>query len=146
MPYWQLRAKAKNLPERKIFLHLRSFFKASAMKIINPKLHGLLDYVFVLLLWSSPVFLNFNDFAGTFTYTLGGAYLLLTLLTDFKMGALKLIPLNLHGLIEFGISILLVILAYTLFKNDETVKLFYVAMGFVVFVIALLSNYEKSTP
>ncbi len=113
------------------------------MKIINPKLHGLLDYVLVLLLWFSPVFFNFNDFAETFTYTLGGAYLLLTLLTDFKMGALKLIPLNLHGLIEFGISILLVILAYTLFKNDEAVKLFYVAMGLTVFLIALLSDYGR---
>lgn len=113
------------------------------MKIISSKLHGFIDYLVVIFLAVSPMLFGMEGFVCTFTYVLAAVHLVLTLCTNFGAGIFKIIPLNVHGYIEFLVGILLVILAFTLFKDNELGKTFYTVFGAAVFVTALLSDYSK---
>jgi hypothetical protein len=112
------------------------------MKFISPKLHGIIDFVVVIFLLASPTIFGFTGLVATFTYALGGIHLLLTVLTDFNGGLFKVIPFSIHGLIEFVVGLVLIILAYTLFKDDKTAQLFYTVFGAAVLVTWLVTDYK----
>ena len=115
------------------------------MKFISPKIHGIIDYLVVVFLLASPTIFGFTGLLATFTYALGGVHLLLTILTAYSAGLIKVIPLALHGLIEFVVGIVLIVLAYTLFKDDATGKLFYIVFGTVVLLTWLVTDYTGKT-
>lgn len=112
------------------------------MKFISPKLHGIIDFVVVIFLLASPTIFGFTGLVATFTYALGGIHLLLTILTDFNGGVFKLIPFSIHGLIEFVVGLVLIVLAYTLFKDNKAVQLFYTVFGAAVLVTWLVTDYK----
>ncbi len=111
------------------------------MKFISPKVHGIIDYLVVVFLLASPTIFSFTGFIATFTYALAGVHLLLTILTNYSVGLIKIIPLPLHGLIEFAVGIVLIVLGYTLFKDEATGKLFYILFGTVVLITWLCTDY-----
>ncbi|MFD2144584.1 hypothetical protein [Mucilaginibacter antarcticus] len=114
------------------------------MKILTPKNHGIIDYLVVLFLLASPMLFGMSHTIALFTYGLGLVHLALTLLTDFSVGVVKLIPLPIHGFIELAVGIILIALAYTLFKDDELGKLFYTGFGTAVLAVFLITDYNKS--
>ena len=73
----------------------------SHMKIINAKTHGILDYTIVAIFALAPTILNLSEGPMLLAYLLAIVHLSMTLLTDFSMGVVKIIPLKLHGTIEF---------------------------------------------
>src|SRR5471030_1838236 len=101
------------------------------MKFISPKIHGIIDYLVVVFLLASPTIFGFTGLLTNFTYALGAVHLLLTILTKYSVGLVKVIPFPVHGAIEFLVGVLLIVLAYTLFKNDATGKLYYILFGTV---------------
>jgi hypothetical protein len=112
------------------------------MKPINSLIHGVLDYVVVIFLFASPTLFDLSDFVTTMTYALGGVHLLLTLITDFKLGLIKVLPLKIHGVIELIVSIALVLSPWILgFDESPTDRLFYVAFGVAVFITWTLTDY-----
>ena len=74
---------------------------------LNSRIHGIIDYGVVIFLWLSPTFFGLPQITALFTYILGGVHLALTILTDFEMGLLKIVPLKVHGWIELIVSIIL---------------------------------------
>ena len=115
------------------------------MKLISPKLHGIIDYLVVAFLLASPLGFGFTGLLAIFTYILGVIHLALTLLTDFSCGVIKLIPLSFHGMIELIVGVVLIILAFTLFKDEATGKIFYAIFGAAVVLVWLLTDYRKSS-
>ena len=113
------------------------------MKILSQKIHGIIDFLVVLFLLSSPTLFGFTGLLAYFTYSLGIVHLLLTLLTDFNSGVIKIIPLPIHGLIELLVGVVLVVLAYTLFKGNEMGKVFYTIFGIAVLVVWLITDYGQ---
>lgn len=113
------------------------------MKIISPGIHGIIDYLVVLFLWISPTVFGMDHTIAVYTYALGTVHLILTLFTNYSAGVFKIIPLPLHGLIELLVGIVLVIIAYTLLRNDEVAKTFYAAFGVAVLAVFLLSDYRN---
>jgi len=112
------------------------------MKFISPKLHGIIDFVVVLFLLASPMLFGMNGFLAIFTYALGLVHLALTLLTDFNAGVVKVIPLPIHGVIELIVGIALMVLAFTLFKDSGTGKLYYSCFGAAVLLTWLFTDYK----
>ena len=112
------------------------------MKFISPKIHGIIDYLVVVFLLASPSYFGFAGLLATFTYALGAVHLLLTVLTNSPLGLIKVIPLPVHGTIELLVGIVLIVLAYTLFKNQPDGELFYVIFGTVVLLTWLVTNYK----
>ena len=81
---------------------------------VNSKIHGILDYGSILLLWASPTLFGLPEITTYFTYVLGFVHLLLTISTNFEVGLIKLIPLKIHGLIEIVVAVALVAVAFYL--------------------------------
>ena len=112
------------------------------MKIISPRLHGVLDYVTILFLGLSPFLFQMNHAARVFTFALAIVHLSLTLLTDFDLGVFKVIPLKIHGTIEVTVSAVLVFIAF-LFRNweDQTSFYYYLVFSMALFLVWLTSSY-----
>jgi hypothetical protein len=116
------------------------------MKIISPKFHAVLDYILVMLLLASPDVFGLSKTASTLAYVLGIVHFILTVCTNFSGGIFKLINLKLHGLIEFFVSIVLVVLAFTFFKGNLTDEIFYACLGLLILIIFTLTDYKRSLP
>lgn len=113
-------------------------------EIIAPKAHAIIDYLVVVFLLLSPKLFGLTGYVALFTYALAGIHLLFTILTDYHGGLIKVIDFSLHGKIEFIVSEVLIILAYTFFDHDAAAKMFYQAFGAALLMIWLLTHYKNA--
>jgi len=114
------------------------------MKFITPTVHGFLDLLGVAFLLASPALFGFTGYLALFTYALAALHLILTLLTNYYIGLIKVIPFQVHSSIEFLVAIALIVLAYTVFNDEVKGKLFYIVFGTVVLLTWLVTNYKDS--
>ena len=115
------------------------------MKILNSKTHGLIDYLFVVLLWASPTLFHLPEQTSLFTYVLGSIHLLVTVTTDFKFGLIKLLPFKLHGWIELVVSFALIGVAFYLETIEGSLsRNFYFGIAVLVFITWLITDYSSS--
>jgi len=113
------------------------------MKILSPTTHGILDYVTVLFLFISPSLFGMETAGSILCYTLAIVHLVLTLLTDFPAGALKIIPLRIHGLIEVIVSIGLLAAAISFRILGYSVSFyFYLIFCIILFIVWTISEYR----
>jgi hypothetical protein len=115
------------------------------MKIINAKVHGSLDYLVVLIFLGAPTLLHLSTLPAVISYSLAGIHLLLTLLTDFPLGLLKIVPLKWHGMIELIVGPVLVALPFALgFGAEPAAQYFYIVNGLVILIVWSLTDYGSS--
>jgi hypothetical protein len=113
------------------------------MKVINPKFHGYLDFVVVAVFLTAPTLLKFSNIPGFISYTLAGVHLALTLMTNFPMGMVKVIPFKIHGLIEMIVGPCLVVLPFVLgFTTDPNALYFYIINGIIILLVWALTDYR----
>ena len=112
------------------------------MKIISIKNHGYLDYVTVLAFALIPTVFGFGGTPAYLSYILAVVHLTMTLLTDFPLGAIKIIPVKLHKLVETIVGPVLIVLPWVLgFSENVIARYVYVIMGLVIIAIVLLTDY-----
>lgn len=113
------------------------------MKILSPKIHGILDYVVVGLFLAAPSLFGFGGLPAAIAYTLAGVHLALTLVTAFPLGAVKLVPLPVHGAIELVVSLVLPALPFVLrFAADPVARNFFIGAGVAIFFTWLITDYR----
>jgi hypothetical protein len=79
------------------------------MRFIPTGTHGIIDYIFALLLIGAPYMLDFSG-GGAPQWTfwlLGFAIIGLALLTDFEVGIVRLVPMSVHLGIDIVAGLLL---------------------------------------
>ncbi|MCX2573515.1 hypothetical protein [Pedobacter sandarakinus] len=116
------------------------------MKILSPKSHAVLDYIIVMLLLISPDLFGLSPVASTLAYILGVVHFLLTITTNFSGGIFKIINLRLHGLIELVVSIVLLILAFTIFKGNLVDEIFYATASLLILIVFMITDYNRTLP
>lgn len=112
-------------------------------KILTPTLHGYLDYVTVVLFLAAPSVLGLTGMAGIFAYVLAIIHLTMSLVTDFPLGAYKLMPFALHGWVERVVGPVLILVPFV-FGFTDTATSFYVVIGIVIIVVGLLTDYQQA--
>ncbi len=116
------------------------------LKVLNPTLHAALDYAlaFAFLLLPGMV-LEFPHDAMRLAQIYGLIYLGASLLTRYPLGAIKLIPFPLHGIIE-TVMALTWLAAPWVFKFSEHVvaRSFYLAAGMGLLAVVLLTDYRAT--
>ena len=114
------------------------------MKIINSKVHGIIDYLVVIFLFVSPSLFNLPETTALFTYVLGGIHLVLTIFTNFEFGLIKKIPFPVHGWIELFVSFVLIGVAFYLGSIEgDLARNFYIGFAIAVFLTWLLTSYKS---
>jgi hypothetical protein len=115
------------------------------MNILSPKIHGVLDYVVVLVFLAAPKLLGLMGTAALLSYTLAAVHLGLTLLTDFPMGVLKVVPLSLHGWIELVVGPALIAAPWILGFAAQA-RIFYIVAGATIFITWCATDYRSPRP
>lgn len=116
------------------------------MKILNSKIHGIVDYLFVLFLFASPTIFGLQERAELFTYLLGTVHLMVTFCTNFEYGIVRIILFKHHGWIELIVSFALVGVAFYLGEvENELSRNFYFAIAILVFLTWLITDYKSET-
>ena len=113
------------------------------MKPISLTVHGAIDYLAVVIFAVAPAVIGLSGWPAALSYALAGIHLLMTLLTDFPAGVIKVIPIVLHQWVERIVGPVLVILA--LVSMTEAARAFFVAMGVIIFAVERLTAYRSTT-
>lgn len=114
------------------------------MNLLGHRLHGVLDYVTVAGFLAAPTVLGLSGTPALVAYTLAGVHLVLTLLSAFPLGLLKVVPMAIHGGLELAVSLALIPLAWILgFSSDATARNFYVGAGVVILIVWILTGYRE---
>ena len=117
------------------------------MTILSPRAHGFLDLVAVAGFLAAPRLIPLTGLPAMIAYALACVHLLLTLLTDFPLGILRLVPFTAHGAIELVVSVALALLPWLLgFSADHAARNFYAAVGVALFLVWLITEYRIETP
>lgn len=106
-------------------------------RFISPTLHGVADYTAGVGLISAPFILGLgasNPAALWISVITGTAVLAVSLLTDYKLGALRRIPFQGHLAIDLVVAIIFMILPFVLGLKglDANYYLFNAAVVFTV--------------
>ena len=117
------------------------------MKVLSPSAHGVLDYMTVIFFALAPFLFELQGTYATVCYVLAGGYLLITLLTDFPLGVMRVIPFPVHGSFEL-VSGPVFIIAPWLFgfaDDNPTARNLFVASGLVFLVVWFLTDWKAQT-
>lgn len=112
------------------------------MKIINTKLHGILDYItsFILILpWIVNYFPTEKD-----TWVLGaigGVIFMYSFITDYEFGLIKVINMKTHLVLDIVIALLLIMSPKI--WDFEHYSNWPVIVGFTGLFIAILSSWHS---
>lgn len=113
------------------------------MKPISPTAHGILDYLTCAFFAAAPSLFGFTGAYSTVCYLLAGGYLVISLLTNMPLGAIKAIPFWLHGKLEL-VSGLVFIAAPWLFgfAENTTARNLFVGAGVVFLLVYSLTQWH----
>jgi hypothetical protein len=110
---------------------------------LPPAIHGVLDYATVAGFAALPTLSGLEGEPAQVCYGLAGIHLFMTLVTRFPMGVVKLLPLPLHGAIEFLVGPALIALPWVRhYDQDPVARNVFIGAGAVIFVVWLLSGYR----
>jgi len=113
------------------------------MKPISSRAHGILDYMTVVLFALAPTLFDLTGTAATLAYALAAVHLVMTLITAFPMGVVRVVPFRVHGIVELLVAISLMGIGMFNYGLEQTAGLFYLLFGLVILVVWLLSSYRE---
>lgn len=115
------------------------------MKILNPTIHGVLDYALAAAFLLLPGLLGFSPSAEGVSYLIGIAYVVASLVTNYPLGLFKLIPFPVHGLLESIMAAAWIAFPWVLgFAGDPAARNFYVIAGVGLLAVAALTDYKAA--
>jgi hypothetical protein len=114
------------------------------MKIISNEAHAAIDYLTVFIFALAPLVIGLTAAAAIVSYVLAAVHLSMTLVTDMPFSPLKLVSIRLHALVELLVGPVLVV-GGLLLQWPTPARMFFVAMGVIIFVVWLLSRYAHAS-
>jgi hypothetical protein len=112
------------------------------MRILDARIHGVLDLITVVLFLVGPLVFGLGGSPAAIAYTLAIVHLVMTLLTRFPMGRWPVIPFPVHGIVELIVGVALLILpSYAGYSPGSPARRFYLGMGAVILVVWALTAY-----
>lgn len=115
------------------------------MKILNPKAHGVIDYILVAVLALAPTLFEFSRTPQMLSYGAAVALLLLSLSTAYPLGVLKLVPFTWHRNVEIVIVPSLLAAPWLLrFSEEFAARNFFLVSGVLVGIVVAITNYLNS--
>lgn len=115
------------------------------MRILTPRIHGVLDYMLAASFGLAPFLFAFNDsiVEEVLCFAVAGTILVLSLLTRYPLGLLRLIPFPVHGAVEFIASLGLIGLPWLAgFSEDPLARNFFIVNGVLLFAVWLVTDYR----
>ena len=115
------------------------------MKLIPRNTHAILDYIIGALLIVAPWLLGFADRSAA-TYTpviIGAATIIYSLLTNYELGMLRVIPFRTHLTLDAVAGFILAASPW-LFNFSQHVYWPHLVVGLMEIVVVALTNREEA--
>jgi hypothetical protein len=111
------------------------------MQLIPTRIHGYLDYLMGVVLIASPWIFDFadGDIEQWVPIVLGAAVILYSLLTDYELGAVRVIPMPAHLLLDVIGGVLLAASPW-IFGFDDEIWEPHLILGVLEVVAGLLTS------
>lgn len=119
------------------------------MRILNARVHGVLDLVAVLAFLLGPILFGLGGSPAAISFVLAVVHLVVTLSTDFPLGRWKRIPFFIHGILELIVGVFLLILpSIGGYAPGSPARQFYMLMGAFLLIVWALTAYgpERGAP
>jgi hypothetical protein len=116
------------------------------MRVIPTRIHGVIDYLTGVLLIASPWLFGFADggAAQWVPIILGALVILQSLVTDYELGATRLLPMPMHLVLDAVSGAVLAVSPWLLGFADQVWGP-HVAIGLFEIVVSLLSEKEPES-
>ncbi|MDX1951247.1 MAG: hypothetical protein SFY81_03635 [Verrucomicrobiota bacterium] len=114
------------------------------MKPFSTRVHGILDYTIGILLVLAPVVfdLDTNTAEGRTPILVGVLSLLYSLMTDYELGLVRLLPMRLHLMLDLLVSGILFFSPW-LFRFNERIWLPHALLGVLGMGVALMTDGNR---
>src|SRR3712207_758289 len=136
-------------PHGRTHSHSISQGAIAMVKMLSPRVHGYLDYLYVALLLLAPTLFGFAGIAASLCYILAALVAGLTLLTAYPLGVAKIIPFPVHGAVEAVSAVFLVASPWLFdFSIVPAARNFFIVAGVLLAVVWLVTDYraEQTVP
>jgi hypothetical protein len=93
------------------------------MRIVPTRIHGMLDYLVGILLIASPWIFGFSDESGAAKWTfivIGVAVLLTSLMTNYELGVMHVVPMHVHLWADAAAGVILALSPWIFGYADDT--------------------------
>ena len=107
---------------------------------INTHIHGILDYLSVVTLFALPRALNWPDRVTNLLTAFAVLTLIYSLLTRYELGALRLIPMRAHLMLDILSGLTLCAAPFAIFHVSRPITYTLVSMGIFEIVVPLLTQ------
>ena len=114
------------------------------MKPINTKAHGVLDYSAVVVVFVLPHLLHWGAGLTQFMTWMAAGALLYTLLTRFELGAIKVLPVPAHLVLDFLVGAAFLVTAFTLHGEPSSARIALIVLGLLEIGAALMTQTTPS--
>lgn len=113
------------------------------IRILPPRVHGVLDYALVVLLALAPTLFGFGGIAAGILYVVAAMQLLMSLLTNYPLGAAKVVPFQAHGRAEIFTAVAFVVMPWLLgFAGIDAARNFYLIAGIGLALLWTITDYK----
>ena len=111
------------------------------MRIIPTRIHGILDYLVALIFIVTPWLLGFNgpDTATYILVALGIVAILYSLITNYEWGAVKMLPMPMHLMLDLASGFLLAISPW-LFGFSKYIYLPHLLLGILAILVSVMTD------
>src|SRR4051794_23293984 len=118
----------------------------SITRLLPAWLHAIADYAVAASLIVIALAVGGSDKAVAAGVVIGAVIAVVSMLTKYPLGVLKVLPFTVHSAGDYLAAALLVISPFALSFNDSDTGLsaFYVASGIAVLGVSLITNYQYS--
>lgn len=114
------------------------------MKIIPTRVHGILDYLMALTLVAIPAFVDWPSTAETILMVMGVGVFLYSLMTDYELGAFRVLPMGVHLALDLMGGLVLLTAPFLFFSGHETAQMVFMILGAGEILATLLTHTSPS--
>ena len=116
------------------------------MNMLSARLHGYFDLATVVVFFLAPFLFGLGGYVAAVAWALAAVHLVMTLLTRFPMGVVKIIPFPVHGIIELVVGIVLVLAMPRLLLAGpgSPARTFFTAAGVVILAVWAFTGYRAA--
>ena len=118
----------------------------SLVKLLPAWFHAIADYAVAALLILVPLMAGGSDKAVATGVVVGVVVAVVSMLTRYPLGVIKVLPFTVHSAGDYLAALLLIVSPFALSfqDSDSGLAAFYVAGGVAVLAVSLITNYQYS--
>ena len=118
----------------------------SLVRLLPAWFHAIADYAVAATLIVVAAAVGGSNEAVAAGIVIGAVVLVVSMLTKYPLGVVKVLPFTIHSAGDYLAAALLVLSPFALGFNDSDTGLsaFYIAAGIAVLAVSLITNYQYS--